>query len=343
VKLADGSIKKVMRDHALPDPDTIEEQPALSKRAQKRARGERIAEKKALERGEVYVSASAKKKEEAERAQQEEEDRAREESAQAENKKGKGGKAEAQEDRPLTHEEKKMAIADTCSQLMLDPEKNIAALGSLHRFCLDTDQVIVKMALLSEAMVFADILPDYRIRLPTEKEREMKVSKEVAQQRAFESALLASFQRFLQFMEAAGRKAEEEARLLWEGGAHAAVQGCMLAVVVQAMSLLQKRRPSFNFASNILQSLARRADSPVPAIALMAIYLYMLLYPSIYLSIHPSIHLSIYLSFYLSIYLSVLSILLSIYLSDTHTHTHTYIGAGHCRHGAGGPYGDDRG
>ena len=38
-------IKKVMREHALPDPDTIEEQPALSKRAQKRARGERIAEK----------------------------------------------------------------------------------------------------------------------------------------------------------------------------------------------------------------------------------------------------------------------------------------------------------
>ena len=271
VKLADGSIKKVMREHALPDPDTIEEQPALSKRAQKRARGERIAEKKALERGEVYVSASAKKKEEAERAQQEEEDRAREESAQAKNKKGKGGKAEAQEDRPLTHEEKKMAIADTCSQLMHDPEKNIAALGSLHRFCLDTDQVIVKMALLSEAMVFADILPDYRIRLPTEKEREMKVSKEVAQQRAYESALLAAFQRFLQFMEAAGRKAEEEARLLWEGGAHAAVQGCMLAVVIQAMSLLQKRRPAFNFASNILQSLARRADSPVPAIADMAL------------------------------------------------------------------------
>jgi nucleolar complex protein 3 len=47
-------------------------------------------------------------------------------------------------------------------------------------------------------MVFADILPDYRIRLPTEKEKEMKVSKEVAQQRAFEAAMLGGYQRFLQ-------------------------------------------------------------------------------------------------------------------------------------------------
>ena len=77
-----------------------------------------------------------------------------------------------------------------------------------------------------------------------------------------------------------------------EGGAHAAVQGCMLAVVVQAMSLLQKRRPAFNFASNILQSLARRADSPVPAIAHMAIYR-SIDRRSIYISIELSIYLTI--------------------------------------------------
>ena len=46
-------------------------------------------------------------------------------------------------------------------------------------------------------MVFADILPDHRIRLPTEKEKEMKVSKELAQQLAFETAMLGGYQRFL--------------------------------------------------------------------------------------------------------------------------------------------------
>jgi len=35
--------------------------------------------------------------------------------------------------------------------------------------------------------------------------------------------------------------------------------------------MLQKRRPTFNFANNLLQSLARRCDSPVPAIADMAL------------------------------------------------------------------------
>jgi len=38
----------------------------------------------------------------------------------------------------------------------------------------------------------------YRIRLPTDKEKEMKVTKEVAAQRYFESAILNGYQKFLQ-------------------------------------------------------------------------------------------------------------------------------------------------
>jgi nucleolar complex protein 3 len=258
VKLADGSIKKVLRAEALPDPDTVEEQPAISKRAQKRARGERIAEKKALERGEVYVKPGAKPQ-------------AEEGPTESSSKDMANPSRVPEPERPLTHDEKKAAIADNCSKLMHNPEKNIGCIARLHKFCTDTDPAIVKMAALSEAMVFADILPDYRIRLPTEKEKEMKVSKEVAQQRAYESTLLGGYQRFLQFLEAAGRRAEEEAKTLWEDGQRDALQSCTLAIVVQAMALLQKRRPSFNFASNLLQSLARRVDSPVPAIADMAL------------------------------------------------------------------------
>lgn len=273
VKMADGSIKKVMREHALPDPDTVEEPPAMSKRAQKRARGERIAEKKARERGEVYVKPGEQAESESAAAPQDQEQKQEQEKAPRgkKRKEQQSDSAGTQEDRPLTHEEKKMAIADSCSKLMHDPEKNVSALTQLHKFCLDADASIVKMALLSEAMVFADILPDYRIRLPTEKEKEMKVSKEVAQQRAYEAALLGNYQRFLQFLESTGRRGEEEAKALWESGQGDALQGCTLAVVVSAMSMLQKRRPTFNFANNLLQSLARRCDSPVPAIADMAL------------------------------------------------------------------------
>ena len=248
VKLADGSMKKVMREHALPDPDTVVQEPAMSKRAQKKARGERVAEKRALERGEVYIKPS-------------DQPAVPEPAAEPEGKKGKKDKKDnkgpnqpvAEEDKPLTHEEKKISIADHCSKLMHEPEKNISSLSRLHQFCSDADTIIVKMALLSEAMVFSDILPDYRIRLPTEKEKEMKVSKEVAQQRAYESQILGGYQRFLQFLEAIGRKSEGEAKIMWEIGDEAALQGCTLGIVVNAMSMLQKRRPTFNFANNLLQ------------------------------------------------------------------------------------------
>jgi nucleolar complex protein 3 len=195
VKMADGSVKKVMREHALPDPDTVEEEPAMSKRARKRARGELVAEKKARERGEVYIkpgSAPPQAEEKAETGQL---------AAAAPEKKGKGklgGSPAAEDVKLLTHDEKKIAIADICSKLMHNPEQHMSSLTRLHHFCNDTDASIAKLAMISQAMVFADILPDYRIRLPTEKEKEMKVSKEVAQQRAFEAAMLGGYQRFLQ-------------------------------------------------------------------------------------------------------------------------------------------------
>lgn len=48
--------------------------------------------------------------------------------------------------------------------------------------------------MLSLAAVFKDILPGYRVRLPTEKELAMPVSKEVKKMRDYESALLRSYQ-----------------------------------------------------------------------------------------------------------------------------------------------------
>ena len=48
--------------------------------------------------------------------------------------------------------------------------------------------------MLSLAAVFRDILPGYRVRLPTEKELAMPVSKEVKKVRDYESALLRAYQ-----------------------------------------------------------------------------------------------------------------------------------------------------
>lgn len=51
--------------------------------------------------------------------------------------------------------------------------------------------------MVSLLAVFKDICPGYRIRLPTDKELEVKVSKEVQRVRDYEAALLKSYQNYL--------------------------------------------------------------------------------------------------------------------------------------------------
>lgn len=53
---------------------------------------------------------------------------------------------------------------------------------------------IVRLAMLSLLAVFKDVLPGYRIRLPTEKELAMPVSKDVKKTRDYEASLLRMYQ-----------------------------------------------------------------------------------------------------------------------------------------------------
>ncbi|KAL8461920.1 hypothetical protein ACS0TY_033118 [Phlomoides rotata] len=62
----------------------------------------------------------------------------------------------------------------------------------------DGDSAIVTLGLKSLLAVFKDIIPGYRIRLPTEKEQEMKVSKTVKKMRFYESTLLSTYKSYVQ-------------------------------------------------------------------------------------------------------------------------------------------------
>jgi Nucleolar complex-associated protein len=53
---------------------------------------------------------------------------------------------------------------------------------------------IVRLSMLSLLAVFKDVLPGYRIRLPTEKELAMPVSKDVKRTRDYEATLLRLYQ-----------------------------------------------------------------------------------------------------------------------------------------------------
>jgi nucleolar complex protein 3 len=62
--------------------------------------------------------------------------------------------------------------------------------------------IIRKLAILSQLAVFKDIIPGYRIRALTEKEKTEKVSQMVARTRDWEQGLVVVYQTYLRALEA---------------------------------------------------------------------------------------------------------------------------------------------
>lgn len=63
------------------------------------------------------------------------------------------------------------------------------------------DPLIRKLAFISQLAVFKDIIPGYRIRPLSDKEKEEKVSQMVQRQRDYEQGLVGVYQGFLQTLE----------------------------------------------------------------------------------------------------------------------------------------------
>ncbi|WCJ37045.1 Nucleolar complex-associated protein 3 [Euphorbia peplus] len=153
--------------------------------------------------------------------------------------------AEVQED--LTAEQafdkKKSKLAELGIALLSDPESNIKSLKEMFEFVRDVDPNVVKLGLLSLLAVFKDIIPGYRIRLPTEKELEMKVSKEVKKMRFYESTLLSVYKGYLQKL------------IILEK------QSKFQHVAVRCICTLLEAVPHFNFRENLLASVVENIGS----------------------------------------------------------------------------------
>ncbi|KDP25090.1 hypothetical protein JCGZ_22625 [Jatropha curcas] len=154
--------------------------------------------------------------------------------------------AEVKED--LTAEEafesKKRKLAELGIGLLADPESNIKSLKEMFQFCKDDDHTVVKLGLLSLLAVFKDIIPGYRIRLPTEKELEMKVSKEVKKMRYYESTLLSVYKAFLLKLMALEKQSKFQ------------------HVAVRCFCILLEAVPHFNFRENLLGAVVKNIGSP---------------------------------------------------------------------------------
>lgn len=158
--------------------------------------------------------------------------------------------AEVKED--LTAEEafesKKHKLAELGNALLTDPESNIKFLKEMVQISKDNDHTIVKLGLLSLLAVFKDIVPGYRIRLPTEKELEMKVSKTVRKTRYYESTLLSSYKAYLQRLVALEKKP------------------LFQLVAVRCICSLLEANPHFNFRESLLDATVRNISSTNEAI-----------------------------------------------------------------------------
>ncbi|KAJ4487994.1 nucleolar complex-associated protein-domain-containing protein [Lentinula aciculospora] len=104
-------------------------------------------------------------------------------------------------------------IASICQAVLSDPENSLSLLKRLHAFCLPSvstathpepvpnDPLIRKLAFLSKLAVYKDIIPGYRIRSLTDKEKSEKVSQAVSRTREFEQGLVSLYQNYLRVLE----------------------------------------------------------------------------------------------------------------------------------------------
>ncbi|KAK4722407.1 hypothetical protein R3W88_012640 [Solanum pinnatisectum] len=141
------------------------------------------------------------------------------------------------------NQKKKFRLAELGTALLTDPELNIKSLKEMLEISKDGDRDIAVLALQSLLAVFRDIIPGYRIRLPTEKEQEMKVSKAVKKMRFYESTLLSAYKAYIQKLLAVEKQAVYK------------------RVAVRCICILLEAVPHFNFRENLLGAVIRNISS----------------------------------------------------------------------------------
>ena len=155
------------------------------------------------------------------------------------------------------------------------------ALGVLHGMCEDQDAVVRHLAILSEAAVWKDVLPDYQI-FKREAEttvdskgnvRAVTLSKKVLEKRSYENALVSHYENFLSFLNvylkeasaaAAAASALKAKHPKDSSSSSSSVQRAEEAevVAVRAACTLLEAKPYFNFRENLLEMVVPRLASP---------------------------------------------------------------------------------
>jgi nucleolar complex protein 3 len=108
----------------------------------------------------------------------------------------------------------KLEIATLASDILHDPDNSMQKLRKLRELCSHNDESvgpsICKLAILSLATVFKDIIPGYRIRELSDMEKSSAVSAAVKKTRDYDQSLLRNYQMFLKRLHAVVKKASDK-------------------------------------------------------------------------------------------------------------------------------------
>lgn len=142
----------------------------------------------------------------------------------------------------------KANIAAVASKVVADPQGKVGLLRELRDLAFRYKGREAVLVILTESMLYKDIAPAYRIRNISEKEAEIKVSKEVAQLREFEETFLGHYQRFVKSVASVSRWRSGKTRDSQASRGMAKVR----RAACTALSELARALPHFNEAESVM-------------------------------------------------------------------------------------------
>lgn len=114
----------------------------------------------------------------------------------------------------------------------------------------DTEKYTAQLAIMSLLAIFKDILPAYRIRLPTATEMAVRVSKETKKLWDHERSLLQHYQSYLKLLERT-----------WDNGKALTTPPSVAVAAAMSLAELLKTAFHFNFRSNLLNAVVRQMNN----------------------------------------------------------------------------------
>ncbi|RVD85684.1 uncharacterized protein DFL_003995 [Arthrobotrys flagrans] len=139
--------------------------------------------------------------------------------------------------------EAKEELAEMASSINEEPEENFHLLRKLQElFDSESNITIKKLALITQATVFRDIIPGYRIRPLTAEEQATKVASDVRKLRNFEQSLVSSYKAYVDTLGKVARQIGNQ----------------LCPVAISCTCTLVDTVPHFNFRQELLKILVER-------------------------------------------------------------------------------------